>query len=66
MNDRLPPFGVRIPLDLKNELQKAADKNRRSLSAEIVHRLEQSVSPTDPIEQAAREARDILNRALKG
>ena len=66
MSDRYPPFGIRIPAELKEKLQIEAEKNRRSLSAEMIHRLEQSLNPTDPLEIAAREARNILDRALKG
>ena len=38
---------VRIPADLKRRLDAAARKARRSLSAEIAHRLESSVKPEE-------------------
>lgn len=39
----IAPFGVRIPNDLKEKLQKSADQNGRSLNAEIIYRLDQSI-----------------------
>jgi hypothetical protein len=36
------PFGLRMPSDLKEWVQKQAEQNRRSLTSEIVVRLEQS------------------------
>src|SRR3954447_14317259 len=39
---------VRIPADLKRRLEGSARRARRSLSAEIAHRLESSVTPDDP------------------
>lgn len=62
----IDPTGIRIPPAMKEALRKSAETNRRSLNAEILHRLEESLNPSDPLERAAREARDILNRALKG
>lgn len=35
----------RIPTKLKEEIEKAAQENERSITAEIVHRLEQSFEP---------------------
>ena len=37
------PFGVRMPPEIKEELEKLAEQNRRSLNAEIVVRLEESI-----------------------
>ncbi len=37
------PFGVRMPPEIKAELEKLAEQNRRSLNAEIVVRLEESI-----------------------
>ena len=37
------PFGVRMPPEVKAELEKLAEQNRRSLNAEIVVRLEESI-----------------------
>ena len=38
----IAPFGVRMPADLKARVQAAAEKNNRSMNAEIVARLENS------------------------
>lgn len=35
----IPPFGLRMQADLKDRLKQAADRNNRSLNAEIVARL---------------------------
>lgn len=37
------PFGVRMPPEVKAELEKLAEQNRRSPNAEIVVRLEESI-----------------------
>ncbi|RFF50167.1 Arc family DNA-binding protein [Xanthomonas campestris] len=34
-----PHFKIRLPRDLKAQLEEAAEKNGRSMTAEIVHRL---------------------------
>ena len=39
------PFGLRLQPELKSVLEDAAEKNKRSLNAEIVARLEASVEP---------------------
>ncbi len=39
---QLPPYGLRIPPDLKDSLQSAAKGNNRSMHAEIIDRLEKS------------------------
>lgn len=36
-------YALRIPKELKTELERLAKTNHRSLNSEIVHRLEQSV-----------------------
>jgi predicted transcriptional regulator len=35
----ITPFGVRLPTELKDKLQKAANKNNRSMNAEVVARM---------------------------
>lgn len=42
MTSPIPPFGLRLPPDLKAWLQEQADKNHRSLNGEITKRLEDS------------------------
>lgn len=71
----------RIPTKLKEEIEKAAQENERSITAEIVHRLEQSFEPEvrvsetlefelmkrSYLEQSAqiKELRDMLKDLLK-
>lgn len=38
----ITPFGVRFPADIKERLHKAANKNNRSMNAEIVARIAES------------------------
>lgn len=37
---RIPPYGLRMPPELKERVQAAAEANNRSMNAEIVSRLE--------------------------
>jgi len=43
MSSPLPPFGIRIPSELKRSLDASAKKENRSLSAEIITRLQQTL-----------------------
>ena len=43
MNKQIPPFGLRMPPEVKEQIEKLAEQNRRSLNAEIVVRLEESI-----------------------
>lgn len=47
MNRDIAPFGLRIPAELRKRLEKAAEKNIRSLNAEMVARLEDSLAVDD-------------------
>ena len=40
-NTRIPPFGLRIPSDLKERVARAAADNQRSMNAEILATLEE-------------------------
>lgn len=42
MASPIPPFGVRMPPELKEWLSEEATRNRRSLNGEIIKRLEES------------------------
>jgi len=44
-----PQFNVRMPADLKEKIEEAAKENGRSMNAEIVYRLQQSLD--DPQEE---------------
>ena len=47
---------IRLPEGMRDELNRVADENDRSANAEIIHRLRQSLSPTDsPNMEALRE-----------
>lgn len=42
MSRAIAPFGLRIPPDLRHQIEEAAHDNRRSMNAEIVARLQAS------------------------
>lgn len=57
----IPPFGLRLQQDLKDALEQAAKAQGRSLNAEIVNRLQKSMSLTDTdMDQAAVRAVEAL------
>ena len=49
----IPPFGVRMPPDLKEKIDMASKKSGRSMNAEIVYRLQQSFE--NPSKQSGSE-----------
>jgi len=56
MDDKRPmPYPLRMPSDLREKLEAARSKSGRSLNAEIILRLERSLSE-EPIQEAARDA----------
>lgn len=75
------PMGIRIPDDLKEKISEKAKENGRSMNAEIVHRLEESLSAvTEGSNNSAVELElesekqlnanliriiDVLNRTVK-
>ncbi len=63
MSDRhtLPPYSLRMPLDLREQLEESARKGSRSLNAEIIHRLQSTFTP---LESAIERGRRI--EKLKG
>ncbi|HIQ36211.1 MAG TPA: Arc family DNA-binding protein [Acinetobacter venetianus] len=38
-----PQINIRVPIELKKEIEHAAIENSRSLNAEVVHRLQESL-----------------------
>lgn len=52
-------YPLRVPLELKMWLKKRAQRNLRSLNAEMVHRLNQSRQKDDASELAPSEASDV-------
>lgn len=49
----IAPFGLRMQPELRAALEEAARENGRSLNAEIAYRLEESLRPSKPAQQAA-------------
>lgn len=49
----IPPFGVRMPPDLKEKIDMASKQSGRSMNAEIVYRLQQSFE--NPSKQSGSE-----------
>lgn len=67
-----PQVNFRIPADLKDKLQQSADENSRSITAELVLRLEssfQQVRDTHPTQseilQALAEVKDELKAEIQ-
>lgn len=65
MSRDVNPFGLRMPPEVKEELEKLAEQNRRSLNAEIVVRLEESIKREKGSCLTADELRQILADELK-
>lgn len=63
MSDRhtLPPYSLRMPPDLRDQLEESARQGSRSLNAEIIHRLQSTFTP---LESAIERGRRI--EKLKG
>lgn len=53
---QVTPFGLRMQPELKAWLAEQAQRNRRSLNAEIVHRLEQGRTKENAPEVGASDA----------
>ncbi|HMT93902.1 Arc family DNA-binding protein [uncultured Thiothrix sp.] len=64
MSRDVNPFGLRMPPELKEELEVLAEQNRRSLNAEIIVRLEESVKREGLTCITAEEVRQIVEQAL--
>lgn len=62
----LSPYKMNLPLDLKQRLEHAAIDNRRSLSAEIISRLEASFSGAGvDVSEKMLKLLDTLERMIK-
>jgi len=61
---RIPPFGLRLPPDLKERVQSAAKDNQRSMNAEIIARLEATLldGSDDETAKVVAELANKLNR----
>lgn len=64
MSRDVNPFGLRLPPELKEELERLAEQNRRSLNAELIVRLEESVQREGQTCITAEEVRQIVEQAL--
>lgn len=64
MSRDVNPFGLRMPAEVKEELEKLAEQNRRSLNAEIVVRLEQSIRQEGRLCITAEELRELIREEL--
>ncbi|UOG91796.1 MAG: Arc family DNA-binding protein [Candidatus Thiothrix sulfatifontis] len=64
MNKQIPPFGLRMPPEVKEQIEKLAEQNRRSLNAEIIVRLEQSIRQEGRLCITVDELRQIIDEAL--
>lgn len=64
MNKQIPPFGLRMPPEVKEEIERLAEQNRRSLNAEIVVRLEQSIRQEGRLCITAEELRELIREEL--
>ena len=58
-------FRLRIPESLKERIEKSASANNRSITAEIVSRLELSFDQADEWENALENINDALGRIDK-
>ncbi len=72
VEERLPmaniaPFGLRMQPELKEQLEKAARENNRSLNSEIVQRLHDSVErgAADDLYFAMRKVQDEAHEAAR-
>jgi plasmid stability protein len=61
----LEKFIVRLPQGMREAIRIAAEKNRRSMNAEIVARLAQSLDMPEPIEPGGPIASETAREALR-
>ncbi len=59
-----PLFGLRIPQEFKDLLTQRALENKRSVTAEILSRLEKSLQP-GPLDGATASQRDLIEEILE-
>jgi dsDNA-binding SOS-regulon protein len=57
----LAPFGLRIPVDLKDRIKRTAIENNRSISAEIIYALEKEY----PAPSSVAEIQKKLDRLME-
>jgi len=59
-----PHFRLRFPNDLREKVEAAARENKRSMTAEIIARLEASFAPALTHEQALTQLQPLLEALL--
>lgn len=69
MSRSIAPFGVRMPPELKAQIEQSAKDNGRSINAEVVHRLEESIASEETLEldnaPASKEQNSLAEEALE-
>lgn len=63
MSREINPYGLRMPPELREKLEAAARQSARSLNAEIVRRLEESLEPWPRAGQASDDFQKFLQDA---
>lgn len=58
----MPPFGLRIPPDLKDRIKRAAAENNRSISAEIIFALEQAYPAPAPVSEIQKRLDRLISK----
>ncbi|MDN7413480.1 Arc family DNA-binding protein [Burkholderia vietnamiensis] len=59
---QIPPLGVRMPQELKDQLKLRASENRRSLNSEVVRRLEASLEAEKENAQPAATGQALIQQ----
>ena len=65
MSRDINPFGLRMPPELKEKIADQAKESGRSVNAEIVHRLEESLSKPGGDDRIRQLVRAELDAAIK-
>lgn len=63
-DDRFTRITLRIPKDLHEQLTAQAEKKSRSMNAEIITRLEKSISDSPEANELARQIADMVSEML--
>lgn len=60
-----PQMNLRVPMELKEKIEKAALDNGRTITAEAVFRLEESFKNTDSNSWETDDLRKMLNQSME-
>jgi len=60
-----PQMNLRVPMDLKEKIEKAAFDNGRTITAEAVYRLEQSFEQNSNQNEVLQKMEELLQRLEK-